>query len=65
MPADTAVAMPVVDPIVATVGAPLLHVPPGVGLLSVVVVQKDNVPVMGASGFTVTVTDAVQPAAVV
>lgn len=61
MPADTAVAIPEVEPIVATGSVLLLHVPPGVVLLSVVVLQNEVTPVIGASGFTVSVTDATHP----
>lgn len=52
-------------PIDAMDGAPVLHAPPVVALLSVVVLQSDVTPEIGVSGFTVTVTVAMQPIGVV
>jgi hypothetical protein len=63
--------MPVATPdegsMVATPGDTLLQVPPGVASFKVEVLpsQTTGVPVIGASGLTVTVTPAVQPAEVV
>jgi hypothetical protein len=37
VPTDIPVTIPVVEPIVATEGVPLVHVPPGVGFERVVV----------------------------
>ncbi len=68
MPAVLPVATPVPDTIDATTGLPLVHAPPGVALLSVLVTpaQKVNRPVMGAGrGRTVKVVVVIQPVAVV
>ena len=70
VPADTPVRVPVVPPetMVATPVLTLLHVPPLVPSLSIVVEPWHTlaVPVIAAgNGFTVTVTDRVHPAAVV
>lgn len=65
MPADAAVTTPEVRPMVATARVPLVHVPPVVALLNVVVLQKEVTPVIGVSGLTVTVTEAIQPITVV
>ena len=58
VPANTPVTIPVEEPIVATVGVLLLHVPPVVASLNVVVEpsQTVNVPVIPAGdGLTVTI----------
>ena len=67
VPLVSAVTRPVPRPMVATAGVPLLHVPPGAASASVEVLpaHKDNVPVMGEIGLTVTTALVVQPAAVV
>ena len=68
VPAVTPVTKPVDDPTVAIVVEPLLHVPPPVASLSVVVVAIHTcvVPVIeGGSAFTVTVAIAWQPLAIV
>ena len=54
--------MPVV-PTVAIVVAPLLHVPPIVASLNVVLLPSHiaAIPVIGCNGFTVTIVDAEQP----
>jgi len=68
VPAVLPVATPVPDTIEATTGLPLVHAPPGVALLSVLVTpsQKVSKPVMGAGGGnTVNVVVVIQPAAVV
>ena len=64
VPAPTPVATPVVEPIVATVVVPLLHVPPTVEVLNVVVApwQILVVPVIAAgNGITVNVLTVKQP----
>jgi hypothetical protein len=67
VPPDTPVISPVVTFAIATVVLLLLHVPPNIALLSVIVVPWHTVvvPVIGATGFTVTVVVAIQPADVV
>lgn len=68
VPAVIPVAMPVDAPIVAMAVLPLLHVPPGVALLRVVVLpwQMVLVPVMaGGEASTVNVIELVQPDEVV
>ena len=69
-PPDTLapLTIPVDTPIVATLVLPLVHVPPGVRLLSVVVklAQKVVVPVMVLGiGFTVATAVAKQPPGIV
>ena len=61
MPANTPVATPVVEPIVATVGVALVHVPPVVASDNVVVAPTHtlSVPVIEA-GSELTVTTAVE-----
>lgn len=56
-PADAPDTMPVVRPTLAIEGAPLVHVPPGAGLPSTVVLpwHTDKVPVI-APGDVLTVT---------
>lgn len=56
VPVATAVTRPVVDPIVATAVLLLVHVPPGIELVSVVVLPAHNElsPDIGASALTVT-----------
>jgi hypothetical protein len=64
VPADTPFTIPENVPIIATAVLLLLHVPPGVGLVSIVVVPRHALsrPDIGlGSGFTVTVVIAVQP----
>ena len=64
VPVDTPVTIPVVAPTVAVAVLLLLHVPPVVGSLSVVVAPMHTtaVPVIAAgSGFTVTVAVFVHP----
>lgn len=64
VPALTPVAMPLVEPIVATPVLPLLHVPPGTLLLSVVVApwHTEVVPPMAeGAAFTVNTVVAIQP----
>lgn len=47
-PADTAVTTPVAEPIVAIAGLLLLHTPPGVGLVSTIVLPAHKLqPVVG------------------
>ena len=67
VPAATPVARPVVSPMDATAVFVLFQVPPEVASFNVVVfpAHTDTVPVIGASGLTVTVVAAVQPADVV
>lgn len=68
MPAVLPVATPVPDTIEATTGLPLVHAPPRVALLRVLVTpsQKVSKPVIGAGGgSTVKVVVVIQPAAVV
>lgn len=67
MPGEIPVTVPVAAPIVATAGTVLVHIPPGVGLVSVVVYpwHTDRLPDMEESKLMVTVMLAVQPAGVV
>ena len=67
MPAVKPFTTPLVNPIVATPGTVLLQVPPARASASVVLVPVhiDKLPVMGATGLTVTIADILQPAAVV
>jgi hypothetical protein len=54
VPVDAPQASPV-EPIVATDGVPLLHTPPGIGLVNVVQkpTHKAALPLMGPIGLTV------------
>jgi len=64
VPAVTPVTTPLLVPMVATVVLLLLHEPPAVASLSVVVRPEQTlaVPVMEAgNGLTVTTTDVIQP----
>ena len=66
VPADTPVAIPDIEPIVATPVADELHVPPAVLLLRLVVVPEQmlSVPLIAdGSALTVTVLIALQPVA--
>jgi hypothetical protein len=65
VPAATPVTTPVPGVIVAMPVFPLLHVPPGVASLSVVVLPTQTVatPVIGAIGFTVMVMVDIHPLA--
>lgn len=67
VPFVIAFTTPVVVLIVATAGFELLHVPPGVELVNVVVLPVQSVvaPVIGPTGFTVTGIVLMQPAGVV
>lgn len=68
VPGMIPVATPVPDMIVATVGVPLLHVPPGVALLNVVLPLWHTLskPVMAAGvGNTVNTSVTIQLAGVV
>lgn len=65
VPGASPVTIPLVIPIVAIDGLLLVHVPPGVALLSVVVVQIEVEPVIGDTGLTVKVITSVHPAGVV
>jgi hypothetical protein len=67
VPPVSPLTKPVVETILATEGLELLHTPPGVELLSVVVLpwQAEGTPVMGEGIFTVTVVEFTQPAGVV
>ena len=64
VPADTPVTMPLAEPIVATAGVLLLHVPPVVMLERVVVapIHVVSVPVMGDEIAELTVTTLVATA---
>ena len=62
VPADSVVTNPVVKPIVATLGLPLIHVPPKTASVHVVVCPTHStpVPIMGSGvGSKVTITMAV------
>ena len=63
MPLAIVVTKPVVAPIVATPVALLLHVPPAVASVSVVVLpaHNDNVPLIADTVLTVTMAVAIQP----
>ena len=66
VPSATPVTRPVDATTVATVGVPLIHVPPGIDPVSVIVdvAHSADGPVMGVGrGFTVTVVDLLQPVA--
>lgn len=65
LPPDTDVTTPDDGPMVATPVLPLLHVPPAVALLSVVVLplHRVSVPVIGVVVLTVIVVVVVHPAA--
>ena len=67
VPADVPATIPPVDVIVATVVLLLLQFPPPIALLNVVVVawHNDVIPVIGATGLTVTVAVARQPPPIV
>jgi hypothetical protein len=67
VPADTPSALAVTRLIATTPVVPLLHVPPRTVLCSTVVApwHIENVPVMGAIGFTETLAEDTQPAGVV
>ncbi len=66
VPAEIPVKKPDEALIVAMAELPLVHTPPAVLLLNVVVLPRHTagLPVMGVGAFTVTVVVAVQPAAV-
>lgn len=67
VPAVTPVTIPVSDPMVATDGEPLVHVPPGVALVSVIVFPWHTLvgPAMATGGArTVKVTEPIQPSGV-
>ena len=64
VPGDTAVTIPEAAPTEATDGVLVVHIPPGVEFVSVIVEPShtDDGPVMGlGSGLTFTVTDLKQP----
>lgn len=64
MPAATPLTVPVDEPIVAMAGEPELHMPPAVGLVSVVVEPWHTAggPAIGnGSGLTVIVAEVAQP----
>ena len=65
MPAPIPDTIPEDESISATAGLVLIHIPPGVLLLSVVVLpwHTVGVPVIGVGNPTVTVVDSVHPAA--
>jgi hypothetical protein len=67
VPADMPDTVPNIGSIDATPGFVLLHVPPVTTSLIVVALpwHIDDMPVIAASGLTVTLVDAVQPAVVV
>ena len=62
VPAETATAEPEVEPMVATVGVPLLQRPPGTGLVKIAVVPSqiaDDPDIVPGAGKIVTVVVAV------
>ena len=64
VPAVTPVTIPLDDPIVATAVLPLLHAPPEVPLVNVVVLpmHTESVPpILAGSAYTVTILVAAQP----
>lgn len=66
VPRDTPVIMPVEDPIAATPGVALVHVPPAMSAVSVevLVLHTFRLPEILANGLTVYTVDAWHPVAV-
>jgi hypothetical protein len=63
-PTDTPVTIPEEEPIVATAGLLLLHVPPGVGSVIVAVSPEHALAgplIARGAAFTVTIMDVAQP----